>query len=458
MVTAQFMVILDSSIVNVALPTIQRSLNFSAVGIASVITAYAAAFGGALILGGRISDLLGHRRIFITGLLAFALTSLACALANSPLLLVVFRVTQGLSAALLAPAALALLMRTFAEGAARNRALGVFGAATSLGFVTGQILGGALVATVGWRSLFLINIPVALVAAALTKRTIAPGAGRKGGGSPDILGAGLIMIAVAMFVWAPAAGAEYGWTSARCLAPIACAVVLTAIFVAVEQRIREPLVRLSMLRSRWLAGTTVATAITGANGAVVLLCTLYLQRVHHYSPLLAGLAFVPTGFAGLITGMKLAGPLLTRFGARAVLSGAPLLSAVAVLGLSHLPSAAPYYLPLLPWLVVIGFSSTVAAVATTVAVSTGVSPGEQGMAAALRQTAFQLGVALGFAVFLAIAAAYSQGLVSDSPAIGRGAALVAGYRLSLVILAALSSLSSAVTLVTLRVQPAHSYA
>ncbi len=454
MVAAQFMVILDFSIVNVALPTIQRVLRFSSVGIEGVITAYATAFGGALIIGGRLADLFGRRRIFLTGLLAFGTTSLACALAVTPAFLVVGRVAQGLSAALLAPAALSLLTTTFAEGAERNRALGIFGAATAAGFVAGQVLGGALTDVIGWRSIFVINLPVAVVCSALVVRVIAADSGAVRWRMPDVPGAVSITAAMALLVWAPTRGAEKGWGSRSFLIPVAAALVLVVVFLVLEGRHREPLVRPALLRSRWLVGTNTATAVTGAlNGAVVLLCTLFLQRVHGYSPLRAGLSFVPTGVVGLLVGTRYAGSLITRFGVRAVLTTASLISAIAILGLSRLGAGDGSYLPLLPWLVVIGASFTTAAVATTAAVSTGVAAHEQGMAAALRQTAFQVGVALGVAVMLSIAASHTHSLLTGSHPETQPNALTAGYRLALVILSALSAAGALIALGILRPSP-----
>lgn len=449
MVSAQFMVILDFSIVNVALPTMQRSLGFSPVGAEGVITAYATAFGGALILGGRVADLLGRRRMFATGLLAFAATSLACALATSPAFLVVSRAAQGLSAALLAPAALSLLTTTFTEGPERNRALGYFGAATAVGFVAGQVLGGVLTDIAGWRSIFLINVPVGILCAAAS-RVIPSGARAAARRVPDVTGAVLITAAMALAVWAPTKGADQGWDSAGFLAPAAAAVALAAVFTVVEIRRADPLVRLSMLRSAWMAGTSGATAVTGVlNGVVVLLCTLFLQHVHGYSPLQAGLAFVPTGLAGLVAGTRLAGPLVTRFGVRTVLTTALLASAVGTGGLSLLQRGGSYP-PLLPWLVIIGAAFTTAAVATTIAVSAGVAPHEQGMAAALRQTAFQLGVAIGVAVLLSVAAAHTATLLAGPRPQSPADALTAGYRLALVIAAALSAVGAIATVTTLR--------
>jgi EmrB/QacA subfamily drug resistance transporter len=453
MVAAQFLVILDSSIVNVALPTIQHGLGFTAVGVEGVITAYATAFGGALILGGRIADLFGRRRVFLASLLAFALTSLACALALSPELLIVSRAAQGLSAAALAPSALALLTTTFPEGAERNRALGAFGSATAIGFVAGQILGGVLTFTAGWRAIFLVNVPVAALAAILALRAIKADSTPAVRRMPDVLGAALITAAMALGVWAPTRGAAQGWISPSFLIVVVVALILLGLFVWVETRSHDPLVRLSILKSRWLTGTSIATALTGVlNGAVMLVCTLFLQQIHGYSPILAGLAFAPTGLAGLLAGAHFAGPLVTHWGIRTVLTVAMTISAAAIVGLSRLPGDGPY-LSLMPWLIIIGASFTTAAVATTVAVSTGVAPEEQGMAAALRQTAFQLGVALGVAILLSVAASHTAALLAGAHPPAVPDATTAGYRLVLVVLSALAAAGALVSLVTLRTPP-----
>ena len=388
--------------------------------------------------------------MFIAGLLAFAATSLACALAPSAAFLIVARAAQGLSAAVLAPAALSLLTTTFAEGAERNRALGLFGAATAAGFVAGQILGGVLTDLAGWRTHLHHQRPGRSAGCA---RRCAGGPRRSGSGRPAGTGhrrrcphhrrdgpSGL----------GARQGSDRGWTSADFLVPLAAAVILAAAFVITESRRADPLIRLSMLRSRWMAGTSAATAVTGAlNGVVVLLCTLFLQHAHGYSPLQAGLAFVPTGIAGLAAGTRLAGPLVTRFGVRTVLTASLLASAIGVTGLSLLQGGGSY-LPLLPWLVIIGAAFTTAAVATTVAVSAGVVPGEQGMAAAIRQTAFQLGVALSVAVLLSVAASYTATRLSGAHPQSTESALTNGYRLALAIAAVLAAVGAAVAAAALR--------
>jgi predicted MFS family arabinose efflux permease len=294
-------------------------------------------------------------------------------------------------------------------------------------------------------------VPVGALAALLSLRAIEPDAPGRSRRIPDIPGAILVTAALGLLVWAPTRGAARGWGSSAFLIPVAAAMLLAVGFVALEARRENPLIRLGMLRSRWLAGTNAATAVTGAlNGAVVLLCTLFLQHVEGYSPLRAGLAFVPTGLAGLLIGTRYAGRIITRFGVRIVLTFAPILSAIGILGLSRLPD---HYLLLLPSLVLIGASFTTAAVATTVAVSTGVAADEQGMAAGLRQTAFQIGVGLGVAVMLSIASSHTSSLLQGAHPPSPGAALISGYRLALVLLGVVSVIGAFLAGATLRSKP-----
>ncbi len=450
MVTAQFMVVLDASIVNVALPTIQRSLGLSAVGVEGVVTAYAATFGGALLLGGRLADRLGRLRVFVGGLVAFSATSLACALATTGVFLIVARAAEGLSAAVVAPAALSLLTTTFSEGAERNRALGMFGAATALGFVVGQLLGGVLTDLAGWRAIFVINVPVGVAGALLARRALAPDGPRAAHQLSDAFGALLVTASMGLAVWAPTQGSEHGWGSTTFVVPLIAAAVLLGLFVIIESHHSDPLLRLDLLGSRWMASTNGVAFVTGAlNGSVVLLCTLFLQRAHGYSPLAAGLAFLPTGIVGFFAGTRLAGPLITRIGVRVVLGGSLLAAAAAVLGLSQLQGGGDY-LPLLPWLVVIGASFTTAAVGTTVAVSSGVAAHEQGIAAALRQTAFQLGAAIAVAALLSVAATKTAASLAVAHPSTIAHALRSGYQFALQIAGGIAAFGGLTALVGLK--------
>ena len=447
MVAAQFMVILDASVVNVALPTIQRSLHFSPTGVEGVITAYATAFGGALILGGRIADLFGRRLAFLIGLAGFGLTSAACAAAPSGIALVVARALQGLSAAVLAPAALALLTTSFPEGPRRNAALGRFGAATSLGFVAGQALGGVLTAAIGWRSIFAINVPVAVAAIALSLRATAPDPGRGTRRLPDVAGAVLVTTGIALLVWAPTQGARHGWTSGAFLAPLAASIGVLGGWAGVEAVTRDPLVPLAFLRSRWRVAANSVTAVTGAlNATTFLAISIELQRVLGRSALETGFAVVPAGLIGLVSGPA-SGRIVGRIGLRATLAASLGISAVLVALLSRFPAGGSL-LVLVPLIVLIGATFVTSAVATTVATATGVPPERQGLAGALRQTSFQIGVALSIAILLSVAADHTSSAIrSGVPA---HAATQQGLSLALLILAAGAALAAITAAVGLR--------
>jgi len=441
MVAAQFMTILDSSIVNVALPTIQHELGFSRIGVQAVVTAYNTAFGGALILGGRIADLLGRRRVFVAGMAAFAATSLVCGLAGNAASLVAARALQGLAAAVVAPAALSLLTTTFPEGPRRNRALSVFGVATVLGFVGGLLLGGALVGWLGWRSVFLVNVPVGAAVAALAPRLLAAAPPRR---VPlDVSGAALVTAAMALIVLAPTRGAALGWTSPQCWLPLLGALGLLAAFVRVERRSPAPLVRLEVLRGAPLrVGNAVTFTLGAANGAVHLLFSMYLQQVLGYTPLQAGLAAAPMGVASLVAGL-LAGRLAGRVGLRATIATATAAAALCIWLLASATAVDQRYPVLLPIIVPLSVAFIVTSVSATIAATTGVADAEQGLAGGLRQTSFQLGIAIGVALLLSIAA-------GGAGAATRPAALVAGFQLALRVLAALMAATSAAALVGLR--------
>lgn len=430
---AQFMIVLDGSIVTVALPSIQRSLGFSAVGSESVITAYNTAFAGALILLGRLADLVGKRRVFIIGMAMFAVSSLLCGVASGPVMLVSARVLQGLSAAAIAPSALALLSARFAEGPTRNRAMSMFGIATVLGFVGGLVLSGLLVAAAGWRAVFWVTVPVGLIAAVLTPRWIAQVPRQRH--RIDIPGAVLITAAMAALVAAPAVGASAGWASAPFLALLAGGAVLLLAFSVNEIRHPAPLIPPGFLRNRIVRTANVVSLAAGAMpGAGYVLLTMYMQQVLHFSPLQAGLVVVPTGVLNLITGLY-AGKLVTRFGLRrtmtaATAAGGGMIAAVAsqvAPGQSGIVLAAV----ILPMGVVFLYTT----VSTTIGTTTGVRKDQQGLAGGLRQTTFQLGTALGVSILVSLAAAWTRHLQSSAVPGGTQAALAGGYRLGLTVLA-----------------------
>ncbi len=433
--SAQFMIMLDASIVTVALPDIQRELSFSPSGVQAVVTAYNTAFGGGLILGGRVGDLFGRRRVFAIGMAGFAMSSLLCALAANAPMLVVCRVVQGFSAAAIAPTALALLTTSFAEGPARARALSRFGIATVLGFVGGLVLSGLLVDSLGWRSVFAVAVPIGVVMAVLAPRLLPAATPRRR--RLDVLGGVLITLGVALIVIAPAQGGAAGWTSPRCVLSFAAGLAALAIFLVVEHRHPEPLVRLGLFRSSTLRMANLVSLASGMmSGAGYLLVTLYLQEAGGRTPVQAGLIVAPIGVVNLALGAVF-GRLITRIGLRRSIAGATMAAGLFLAVVASQMTAGRD--PLLFGLVLLPFGMAMLAttISSTLAATWGVAGDEQGLAGGVRQTSFQLGIALGVAVLLSVAAARTTALEAGDPGAGHAHALAAGYRLSLYALAGL---------------------
>jgi EmrB/QacA subfamily drug resistance transporter len=430
---ASFMVVLDFSIVNVALTSIERELGFAASSVQWIVTGYAIAFGGLLILGGRLADVLGRRRMFIVGLLVFSAASLAGGLATDPVLLVAARVVQGAGAALVAPAALSLITTGFAEGRERTRALGLYGATASAGFVAGQVLGGVLVQFTSWRGVFLVNVPVGLLAAVLAPRLLAD-ARRSGAGRHLDVGGGLLITAsVAALVFAVSQAGMLGWASPAILAALALAVASAGTFGVVERRQPEPLIRTGLLRLPGLRTAGILSLLLGVwSAGEMLVLSLYFQQVLGDSPLETGLAIAPQGVIGFTAGAfgaRLAG----RIGIRRVLV---LTSAVAAAGfavLTRLPAAGRYS-PLLAAVMLVGFGTAGTAFGAVVTASGGIADGDQGVVGSVVNTSRQIGAAIGAALLPAIAETVNHG-GRAAGAGGDRAAMMAGA-----VLAALATL------------------
>ncbi|MHB1595802.1 MAG: MFS transporter [Streptosporangiaceae bacterium] len=420
---ASFMVVLDFSIVNVALPDIEREFGFTASSVQWVVTAYAITFGGFLILGGRAADLFGRRRIFTIGLVLFALASLAGGLAGDPLLLVVSRFAQGIGAAMVASSSLSLITTSFDEGQERTRALGLYGATASVGFVAGQVLGGLLVQYTSWRLVFLVNVPIGLLAAGLAP-VLLPAAGRMvgRGRSLDLWGAVSITVSVAAVVYAVSQSAAHGWTVPVVLAALALAVAAGAAFILVERRHPDPLVRLSLLRLPSLRSANTMSLLLGAwNAGEMLVLSLYYQQVLGAGPLMTGLAIAPQGVVGFLAGAYGA-RMTSRIGVRGVLV---LTSATGMIGfaiLTQLPAAG--YSPLLLAVTLVGFGTAGIAFGTVVQASNGIADADQGVVGGLVNTTRQVGAALGAALMPAIVETVSAG--SGSAVGGDRAAMLAG--------------------------------
>jgi EmrB/QacA subfamily drug resistance transporter len=434
-VTAQFMVILDVAIVNVALPSIKSDLGFSQTNLQWVISAYAIIFGGALLLGGRLADLLGRRRLFIAGLALFATSSLLCGLAWSEASLIGFRAVQGLGGALLAPAALSLLMTTFAEGRERNLALGIYGAASGSGAAAGVLLGGILTSYLSWSWIFFINVPVGIAAIALTPMLLRESRAELAHRHFDFPGAVSITTGLMLLVYATTRATSDGWGAPVTLALFAGAAALVLAFVAIELRSPSPLLPLRIFRSRTLTGANIAMAIVGGVAfSEFFLLTLYLQDVLHYSAVESGVAFLAFALAVVLVS-NLAQLIVGRFGVRPTLTAGLLISAVSVAWLARLPVEGHYFWDIFPGFVLGGAGMGLSFVPVTIASLTGVERSDAGVASGLVNTSRQIGGALGIAAVSAVAASATSSYVSvHGVAATSGAALDHGFQTGLYVL------------------------
>ncbi|MDQ1398218.1 MAG: hypothetical protein QOK20_150, partial [Acidimicrobiaceae bacterium] len=392
--TAAFMVVLDFSIVNVALADIERALHVDATAVQWVITAYAITFGGLLVLGGRVGDLWGRRRMFTVGLVVFSVASLTGGLAGNLPMLVAARALQGVGAAIVAPAALSLITTSTPEGPRRTRALGFYGATASIGFVAGLVLGGVLLQFFDWRAVLWVNVPIGLAAALLTPIVLpapAPVTGRR---RLDVEGALLVTGGVAAAVYAISAGPVSGWLSWQTVGALLATLTLTGAFVVTEQRHPAPLVRLGILRRRSLRTANLYTVMIGAwTAAELLVIPLYFQLVLHYSPLLTGLAMAPQGIVGFL-GATWGARIVRHVGLKDLLV-ASATSAAGGLLLLGLALGRRSYLLLLASFMLIGYGTATGAFGATVAATQGVSDDEQGLAGGLVNMSRQVGAALG---------------------------------------------------------------
>jgi EmrB/QacA subfamily drug resistance transporter len=409
-VAAQFMVILDIAIVNVALPSIKSDLGFSEESLQWVISAYAILFGGFLLLGGRLADMFGRRRIFALGLALFAASSLLCGLAWSEGSLVAFRAVQGLGGALLAPATLSILMTTFAEGRDRNVALGIWGAASGSGGAAGVLLGGVLTSYLSWPWIFFINVPVGAAVLAVTPWLLhesrSPFRHRRFDFSGAVTGtAGLMLL-----VYALTRAAADGWGSTAAVGLLAASALLVVAFVAIELRSRAPLLPMRIFRMRTLAaGNAASFVIAAVTFSEFFLLTLYLQQVLHYSAVQTGVAFLAITLT-IVVFSNVAQALVTRLGVRSVLVTGLLLTAVATAVLSRAPVHGHYFWDLFPAFIVTGIAMPLTFVPMTVAGLAGVRREDAGVASGLINTSRQIGGAVGLAAVSTIAAGANGGL------------------------------------------------
>jgi EmrB/QacA subfamily drug resistance transporter len=440
-VAAQFMVILDVAIVNVALPEIGADLGFSRQNLQWVITAYAIIFGGVLLLGGRLADLLGRRRIFIAGVALFTASSLLAGLAWSDEALIAFRALQGLGGALLAPAGLSILLTTFREGRERNLALGIWGAASGSGAAVGVLLGGLLTSYLSWSWNFFINVPVGAAVVVLTPWLLLESRGNALGRRHfDFAGAASVTSGLMLLVYALTRATDVGWTSGTTIGLLSASAALIAGFVVIELRSRVPLLPLRIFRLRTLTAANVIVVVVASIAfSWFFLQTLYLQQVLDYSAIQAGIAFVPIALT-IAVFSNVAQTLVTRFGVRAVLTTGLLLTSVSLALLARSPVDGHYYWDLFPAFLLGGLGLSLCFVPMTIAGLTGVGPGDAGIASGLINTSRQIGGAVGLAAVSTIAMTFTNDYVDSHPGstTSSAAALTNGFESSFYVLTALA--------------------
>jgi EmrB/QacA subfamily drug resistance transporter len=423
--TAFFMTILDVSIVNVALPSIARALDFSQANLQWVITAYAISFGGFLLLGGRAADLLGRRRVFIVGVALFTIASLVCGLSQSEGMLIAARAVQGLGGAIISPAALSIVMTSFEEGAERNKALGVWGALGGSGAAVGVLAGGVLTQYLSWRWIFFVNVPVGALVLALTPR-IVPESRREGAERRyDALGAVLVSGGLTLLVYAISRAPIVGWATARTILLLVAAGVLLAAFLVNERRTDDPLMPFHIFRVRTVAGANiVGFLLGGVLFANFFVLTLYVQDVLGYSAIKTGVTFVATaGTAVIAAGVAQA--LTTRFGPKPIIAIGLVLLTVAMVWYAHIPVHGSFASDLLPGYVLVGVGIAFAYVPVSIASLAGVAEREAGLASGLINTSQQIGGAIGTAIASTIFTSHFKSLRIEGKSLPE--ALTGGY-------------------------------
>jgi len=410
---AQFVVVLDAAIVNVALPSIGTDLDFSQDDLSWVVNAYTLFFGGFLLLGGRMADLIGRRRMFTYGLILFALASLAGGLASSPGMLIAARAVQGLGAALLSPAALSLVTVMFTEGSERNKAMGVWGAVAGSGGAAGVLLGGILTEYAGWEWVLWVNVPIGLIAAAIAPRLL-PESRNEGTRNFDVAGAVSVTAGLSLFVYAMVDANDAGWLSGQTLGLVAVSLALIAAFAAIELRSKAPLVPFSIFRRRTIVGVNVVGLLVAMSlFSMFFFISLYMQQVLGYSAIKTGLSYLPLA-GGIIVSAGIASGLVTRFGFKPILTTGLVLTAIALVWFAQVDVGGSYLgdilFPSLIAAVGLGF----AFVPMTIAAVAGVEPHETGLASGLINTSQQVGGALGLAILASIANSRTDSLMTEA--------------------------------------------
>ncbi len=446
------MIVLDTTIVNVALPSIKADLGFSETALAWVVNAYMLTYGGFLLLAGRLGDLLGHRRVFLIGIAAFTLASLVCGLATSRGVLVAARAAQGLGGAVVSAVALSLIMDLFTEAGDRARAMGIYGFVCAGGGSIGVLLGGLLTSALSWHWIFLVNLPIGVAVALATLRLV-PGTRKPYEDRLDLAGAITVTLALTLATYATVNGNEAGWTSPHTLGVLAAALAMLAIFITVGMRVRTPLIPLGLFRHRNLSvASLIGVLWCAAMFAWFFLSALYMQQVLGYDPFRVGLAFLPANLVMAACSVGLSARLVMRFGIRLPLTAGLAIAAAGLALFTRAPLDGRFVVDVLPAMTLLGLGAGIAFNPVLLAAMGDVAPDQSGLASGVVNTAFMMGGALGLAVLASLAAARTGTLqASGRPAL---AALNGGYHLAFVAGACFAAAAALTGATALRPQPA----
>lgn len=443
------MIVLDTTIVNVALPSIREDLHFTETSLVWVVNAYMLTFGGFLLLGGRLGDLLGHRRMFLAGLVLFTVASLACGLARGQGLLIAARAAQGLGGAVVSAVSLSLIMNLFTEAGERARAMGVYGFVCAGGGSLGVLLGGLLTSKLSWHWIFLVNIPIGVAVYALCLRLLPAARGGAGGGRLDVAGALAVTASLMLAVYAVVNGNEAGWTSAQSLGLLGAAALLMALFLAIEARVAEPLMPLALFRLRNVATANVVGVLWAAGMfAWFFVSALYMQLVLGYDAMQVGLAFLPANLIMAAFSLGLSAKLVMRFGIRGPLATGLLLAALGLALFARAPVDGHFAADVLPGMLLLGLGAGIAFNPMLLAAMSDVEPSQSGLASGVVNTAFMMGGALGLAVLASLAAARTAALAGAGAA--PVAALAGGYRVTFLAGAVIAAVAAALAAALVR--------
>jgi EmrB/QacA subfamily drug resistance transporter len=436
------MIVLDTTIVNVALPSIKADLKFSETALVWVVNAYMLTFGGFLLLGGRLGDLYGHRRLFLAGIGLFTIASLACGLANSQMLLITARAVQGLGGAVVSAVALSLIMNLFTEPAERAKAMGVYGFVCAGGGSIGVLLGGVLTSLLSWHWIFLVNLPIGLAVALLCLRLLPNTPGHAAGEKLDVAGAVTVTTALMLAVYAIVNGNEVGWSTVTTLGMLIGAAALMALFLAVQARVQHPLMPLTLFKSRNVSvSNMVAVLWAAAMFAWFFISALYMQLVLGYSPMQVGLAFLPANLIMALFSLGLSAKLVVRWGFRLPLAAGLAVAALGLALFSQAPVDGQFVLHVLPGMVLLGLGAGIAFNPMLLAAMSDVGPAESGLASGVVNTAFMMGGALGLAVLASLASARTTNLAQLGTS--ATAALGGGYQWAFAVGAGFAALAAA---------------